>query len=240
MIDRFLSAADVERATDTLRRLARHNIECWALTGGLAVEMHRWRRGPQSGGRVLNDLDFVAAGFPSIPESLAEDFLFRHVHPAEEPGRILLQFVDPAPALRVDVFRASEGTLNRAEAIDLQSGPVRVVSVEDLLARTGRLLLDLAEGIPVPAKYAADYARLLALTDETRVEAAWRDHRKAHHPGTFCEARSVLQKLIADRSELLIAPQYCQDPRQVCRRCRPVQSFPLADPRVVLWLLGYC
>jgi len=83
----FLSAADAERASRSLRKLARHGTGCWALTGGLAFEMHAIRLGMGSGERALNDLDFVAASFGSIPQTLAGDFLFRHIHPHVLPGK---------------------------------------------------------------------------------------------------------------------------------------------------------
>lgn len=58
----------------------------------------------------MNDIDFVTDSFDCIPESLADDFLFRHVHPFDPPGKTILQFIDAESALRVDVFRACGAT----------------------------------------------------------------------------------------------------------------------------------
>ena len=110
LLDRFLSVTDADRALHTLRKLRRHDIRRWALTGGLALEFHCLRRGCRTSLRALNDIDFVTDSFDCIPESLADDFLFRHVHPFDPPGKTILQFIDAESALRVDVFRACGAT----------------------------------------------------------------------------------------------------------------------------------
>jgi hypothetical protein len=190
--------------------------------------------------RALNDLDFVAPDFDSIPQSLYRDFLFHHVHPLDPPGKIVLQCIDPETALRIDVFRACGDTSSRAVAMELESGPVQLTSLADLFARAARLLLDLADGVPVPAKHARDYLHLVELANPGELEAAWRDHRKPAHPENFREARGVLGNLIASRSGLLFTPQYSQDTGEICPRCAPTAAFPLADPKVVRSILGYC
>src|ERR1051326_3381878 len=111
MLNRFLSRADADRAIHTLAKLARHDISRWALTGGMATEIHRLRSGCEPATRVLNDIDFIAGSFDCIPESLADDFLFRHIHPADPPNKTMLQAIDPDSALRVDIFRACGGTM---------------------------------------------------------------------------------------------------------------------------------
>jgi hypothetical protein len=239
-IERFLSARDADRADRTFRKLARHTIGEWALTGGLAIELHCLRLGRRPSLRALSDLDFIAGAFDCIPETLAEGFLFRHIHPADPPGKTLLQFIDPDSALRVDVFRAYGATLSRTSRLDSPAGPIQVVSLEDLVARSARLALDIAEGFPVPAKHASDFVRLAELVDPAEVEAAWQDHRKPAHPATFGEAHSVLQELIPARQNLLITVDYSKDTEEVCPRCAPTAAFRLADPQWILSLLGYC
>jgi hypothetical protein len=221
------------RVARVLRKLARHDVGKWALTGGLAFEFHGRRRGLDGPARPWNDVDFVTGSFEDIPETLAEDFLFRHIHPHAPPGKTLLQLIDCDTALRIDVFRACPGTLGRA-------GKTRVVSLEDLMARTARLLLDLADGSPVAQKHAGDYLRFLGCVDEARVEDAWPDHRKPAHPATFREANELLRDLIRANANLLVTPKYSQDPNAVCVQCEPAGQFQLADPNVVLRLLGYC
>ncbi len=218
------------------RKFARHDLRRWALTGGVATEIHHWLRGHRPPPRPRNDIDFVADSFADIPDTLANSFLFRHVHPEDPPGKTLLQLVDPETALRVDVFRTCGDTMRRTS----EFGPFRLIAIEDLLARTARLSLDLAEGLPVPAKHARDFERLSRLIEPAEVEAAWQTHRKPAHPSTFAEAGRLLQALIRARGDLLIAPRYSQDPEALCPRCRPIGAFRAADPRAVLSLLGYC
>jgi hypothetical protein len=70
------------------RKLARHEIRHWALTGGFAFEIHAERLGLQPSVRALNDLDFIAPSFDYIPGTLPRDFLFRHIHPLDPPGKV--------------------------------------------------------------------------------------------------------------------------------------------------------
>src|SRR4029079_1450479 len=84
--------------------------------------------------RHLNDIDFVTPAFECIPETLARDFLFRHVHPFDPPGNTMMQLVHAGTSLRVDVFRADGGIMSRAISVDGPSGPLRVISVEDVVA----------------------------------------------------------------------------------------------------------
>lgn len=160
MLDRFLSVFDLTRAFDLLERLSQHRTHLWVLTGGLAIEIHALRAGLTPRKRSLNDVDFIVTGFADIPQSLAKDFLFRHVHPEEVPGRIMVQFVDMETKLRIDVFRAAGASMTRAIQLALPTGAIKIVAVEDLIARTARLLLDLADGNPIPAKHAADFLAL--------------------------------------------------------------------------------
>jgi hypothetical protein len=236
----FLSLDDSTRVFHTLRKLALHEVSRWALVGGLAVEFHCLRAGHPHPIRHLNEIDFVAPAFECIPETLARDFLFRHVHPFDPPGKTMMQLVDADTSLRVDVFRANGGIMSRAISIDVPSGPLRVISVEDVLAHEARLLLNLDPSLPVPAKHADDYERLVGLVKSSDMETAWQDHRKPTHPMTFWETNTLLKGLIATRRNLLTITEYSKDTAEICPRCVQTPSFQLADPKVVLSLLGYC
>src|SRR5207244_3791341 len=98
-----LSVADADRALHTFCKLARHEIGQWAVTGGFAIEIHHWRLARQCSIRSLNDIDFIARSFECIPQTLADDFLFRHIHPLDPPGKTMMQLIDPERALRIDV-----------------------------------------------------------------------------------------------------------------------------------------
>lgn len=240
MTERFLCADDAKRALNALRKLWQHDISGWALAGGLAVEIHCLLGGLPPSNRALNDIEFVAAAFDCVPETLAKDFLFRHVHPLDPPGKTLLQLVDAETRLRIDLFRAYGAIMTRARPIRLPFGPVQLISGEDVLARAARLLLDLRGGVPVAPKYASDYLRLERLMQTCDLDIAWQDHRKSDHPVTFREADTLVRDLIATHRELFITPEYSKDATQICSRCVPTTAFPLADPGVVLSLLGYC
>ena len=239
-MQRFLSIDDSTRAFNTLRKLALHEVSRWVLVGGLAAEFHCLRVGHSHAIRPLNDIDFVAPAFECIPETLARDFLFRHVHPFDPPGKTMMQLVDADTSLRVDVFRADGGIMSRAISVDVPSGPLRVISVEDVVAYEARLLLDLDASVPVPAKHADDYLRLAELVKSSNMETAWQDHRKPTHPMTFGETNTLVKRLITTRRDLLFSPEYSKEAAEICRRCVPTPPFQLADPNVVLSLLGYC
>lgn len=236
----FLCTTEAERAFHTLRRLSHHHTSGWALAGGLAVEIHCLRGRRPSSVRNLNDIDFVAPAFDCVPETLAEEFLFRHVHPFDPPGKTILQLVDPDTALRIDLFRAYGAIMARTLSVNLLPGPIQLVSPEDVLAHAARLLLDLDAGTTVPAKHANDYLRLADLVEPSSVEAAWQDHRKSGHPWTFRQTNALVQELIATHRNLLIIPEYSKDTNPICPRCVSTTPFQLADPKLVLSLLGYC
>jgi hypothetical protein len=240
MFHRFLSTQDAKRALKSIQKLSHHDIRDWVLVGGLAVEIHWLGAGQPAVVRILNDIDFIAPAFGCIPETLADDFLFRHVHPLDPPGKMMLQLVDAETALRIEVFRADEASLTRALAVDFPSGPIRLAPREDVLARAARLLLDLHASVPVSVKHAQDYVRLKKVTDLAAAEMAWQSHRKAEHPTTFQEANSLIEVLMKSRRQLLLIPEYSKDVNQACPRCVSSRAFPLADPQRVLSLLGYC
>ena len=239
-MQRFLSIGDSTRAFNTLRKLALHEVSRWVLVGGLAVEFHCPRVGSSHAIRHLSDIDFVAPAFECIPKTLAREFLFRHIHPFDPPGKTMMQLIDADTSLRIDVFRADGGVMTRAISVEGPSGPLRVISVEDVLAHEARLLLDLDANVPVPAKHARDYVRLAESVKSSNMETAWQDHRKPTHPVTFGETNTLVKRLIATRRNLLISPDYSKDADEICCRCVPTPPFQLTDPKVVLSLLGYC
>jgi hypothetical protein len=235
-----LSEFDRDRARQTLDKLACHNISRWALTGGLATELHIERHAGKSVLRPLHDLDFIVTSFDCIPTSLAADFLLRHVHPDDLPGKTLLQCVDPETGIRIDVFRAYGSVMERLVAVDLVPELSGMISLEDLTARTARLCWDLAGNVFVAPKHTRDFLRLLELVNTHDVEPIWQEHRKPRSPESFSDAAEEIRRLITARSELIISPVYCTDVTARCERCRNTPALPLADPTRVLALLGYC
>jgi hypothetical protein len=190
--------------------------------------------------RPLNDIDFIVESFDHIPSSLGDDFLFRHIHPFDPPGKTLLQCIDADAALRIDVFRAYGATISRSRPIQLGSDMIRVISLDDLVARMARLCLDLAEGLPVASKYVTDFMHLDALVDAEKVESVWEEHRKQEHPKSFTDASNLIKNLVVIRPELLVSPSYSRNVEESCSRCASTSYFHLAQPSLVLSLLGYC
>jgi len=187
----------------------------------------------------LNDIDFITPALRYVPETLTDDFLIRHVHPLDAPGKTILQLVDPETRLRINLFRACNPMLTSTLSLGFSFGQIQLISGEDVVAHAARILLELRVGAPVAGKHANNYLRLAGLIHIPDLEAAWHHHRKPDHPKTFEEVNSLVRSSIASHSELLITPDYSQDATQICPRCVPLPAFPLADPHLVLALLGY-
>ncbi len=240
MLGRFLAKADVQRVRACFTTLRHHGIEKWALTGRAAIESRLIERGLDAETRPLNDLDFVTTSFDLIPNTLGTDFLVRHVHPLDPPDKIIAQFVSAQLALRVDVFRTSAEVMNHAHPVQTEFGAIPAVSLEDLVARAVRLTLPLIDSRPVPAKHASDLLRLLQVADAAEGERAWPRHRRTGDPESFRDAAALLREIISHRSDLLITPAYSRNPGERCSRCADVEGLELADPAVILSILGYC
>jgi hypothetical protein len=225
---------DIHRVARTLHLLAEHDIGHWALTGGTAIELYL------RGERPLHDLDFVAASFDRLPSGLGKAILIRHAHPHDPPAKTMLQAVDPATSVRVDVFRAYGAEMERARSTTWSGIALRVVAFEDLVARHARLCCGLLRGEVLAPKFARDFLRMVEVAPPASIEPVWREHRKVGDPESFAEVAGLLRTAIATRADLLIQPVYSTDVEEVCPRCESTASFPLADARQVFAHLGYC
>jgi hypothetical protein len=235
--DGVLSKAEQLRVERTFDKLSKHDTSRWALTGGFATELHIRRLGGEPALRSLHDVDFIVSSFDCIPESLGRDFLIRHVHPPDPPGKTLLQCVDSETGVRVDVFRTQASVMERVSSISPQ---LQMISHQDLTARAGRLTWDMTGGKPVAPKHVRDFLRLLEVADFQEVEAVWKQHKNAQSPETFAMAAREVNELIASCSNLLVSPPYSQDVDAVCNRCERVEALRLADARLIVAILGYC
>lgn len=239
-LDHFLSPADSARVQRTLDKLAALRLDRLALTGGLAIELHLACAGRQSSFRNLSDIDFIAPAFDAIPQTLGRNLLFRHVHPADPPGKTLLQGVDSETKMRIDVFRAYGAEMERLERVEIAGLALQMVSLQDLAARHARLNWDLAENRAVAAKFARDFLRMLAAVRTDGLQEVWLEHRKPEMPESFEVASARLCEIIPSRPELLVDPAYSTNVHDVCERCRDLSAFPLADAGQILAILGYC
>jgi len=57
----FFSPTDRVRAELTLHKIANFKESRWAITGGLAIEMHLYQHAVESFIRPLHDIDFMTA-----------------------------------------------------------------------------------------------------------------------------------------------------------------------------------
>jgi hypothetical protein len=239
--EQFLNPEDSSRAILMLRKLGAHDISGWVLTGGLAIEIHILLRGGTTGTRRrLHDIDFVAASFDRIPESLGSEMLLRHVHPHDAPSKTLLQAIDEELAIRVDVIRAYGNEMERVSPVEVSGIPLRIVSLKDVEAVHALECCDLLLGKWVDPKYARDFLRMLDLVKADEMEAIWQERRKPHCPESFAETARALRDAIASKPELLAPAGRVVDVDAVCPRCCGTEAFPLAEARQVLSILGYC
>jgi hypothetical protein len=228
---------DARRATETVEALLAHGLHS-GLTGGLAISAQLRAHGRQVERGHINDIDLVVQDFDAIPESVAGSFLLHHVHPDAAEGKLLLQLIDETTAVRVDLFRAFGNTLARASALDGDTGPLEVLCVEDLVARTTALVCgSLRRGTTVDPKHARALSRLLGLGRQEQLAAAWNDHRQAV-TGTLDEATSDALRLLADRQNLMVAEEYSAAVTP-CDRCGERGPFRPGGADRVVEVLGY-
>jgi hypothetical protein len=238
MFTEFLSTNDAHRVTLLLEKLLACGFREGALTGSLATEAHLLSHGRNSEHRSLNDLDFVVRSFDSIPASLADGFLVHHIHPHAPEGKMLLQLIDRDQALRIDLFRQFGATLTRAERLEGSTGPLTVVSLEDLVARTAALVLGcLRRGKPIDPKHACAFRRLAGLGEPGRIDVAWRDHRQSELE-SFHQAAQLAHQLLDRHPELAISERYSVEV-SVCPQCQEYGPFRRACPDIIVQILGY-
>jgi hypothetical protein len=153
-------------------------------------------------------------------------------------GKTLLQLIDEAAAVRVDLFRAFGNTLTRAAALDEETGALQVVSIEDLVARTTALVCgSLRRGRTVDAKHATAFTRLRGLGRHEQLAAAWSDHRQAV-PGTLEDATRETIQLLKAHPELVVVEEY-STLVVPCERCRERGPFRPGPADRIVQTLGY-
>ena len=211
----------------------------WALAGSVAMVARLEAAGFVSHGRRFGDIDLVVDDLANLPRSLSEGFLCMHLHPYAGSGQSLAQFVHPADAVWIDSFRAAGHALSRAALSRFDGFDVRVLSLEDQIAKAAALCMKLARGATVAAKHARDFELLLNAVPLPHVEEAWADYRAASDPATFDAATSLVRSLISDRSDLLITPDFSKDLTSVCGRCVARPPYRIASPDQVFAVLGY-
>ena len=186
-----------------------------ALTGGVAIALSlpegRWPRA----GAPIADLDLVADSRDAVRNTVAAAFLVSHYH-VPQPGyaKFMIQLVEPGSRLRVDIFPADPGSLERARPVTLDGRRWLVLDLESILAHKLRTLAGASAAAPVPRKHFED-ARALA-----------------RHAG---------REIPAVPPAHLSREVFSQDLDMRCARCEASSDpgFPLAPKRRIHDLLGY-
>jgi hypothetical protein len=234
----FLKAIDAKRASDVVDKLLANGLSGCALTGSLAMEARLRVHGRPIQWCALNDVDLVVDSFDAIPTALADGFLLNHIHPHAPEGQTLLQLIDRDHALRVDLFRAFGTTLSRAGVLDEQTGPLPVLAIEDLVARTtAHVCGRLRNGLEIDMKHVRAFLRLADFGLATQFGQAWQDHRQ-DVPGTLETATQEAHRLLARHPELVVSGRATSIVNK-CERCHDYGPFRLAQPEVIVDILGY-
>jgi hypothetical protein len=151
---------------------------------------------------------------------------------------MLLQLIDREQALRIDLFRPFGATLTRNEQLKGPTGPLIVISLEDLVARTTALVVGcLRRGKPIDRKHARAFRRLAGLGKPGRIDAAWRDHRQSELQ-SFHQAAQLAHQLLDHHPELAIRERYSAEV-SVCPHCQDNGPFQRACPDIIVQILGY-
>ena len=238
MFTEFLSTSDAHRVSLLLEKLSACGFRGGALTGSLATEAHLLSQGRNTEQRPLNDVDSVVESIASIPGSLADGFLVHHIHPQAPEGKMLLQLIDREQALRIDFFRQFGATLTRVVRLKAPTGPLTVISLEDLIARTTALVVGcLRRGKPIDPKHARAFRRLAGLGEPGRIDAAWHDHRQSEL-ASFQQDAQLAHQVLDHHPELAIRERYSAEVG-VCPQCQDHAPFRRACPDIIVQILGY-
>jgi hypothetical protein len=228
-----------DRPIKALARFVRHGPGGFAVAGSIAMAAQWARSNGERLDRAFGDIDLVASALDAFPESLADAFICPHVHAAAEPGRMLAQFVHPADAVRIDVFRAIGSALSRAKPFRMGSSVIGVLSIEDQAARAASLCLKLTRGGSVVAKHLPDFNRLRPVVSPDRIDSVWREYRRADEPLRFLDAAAQIEAAARAHPERLIAAEFNRDPNAVCPNCAPWGALRPVEPMRVIEILGY-
>ena len=157
--------------------------------------------------------------------------------PMQIEGKTLLHLIDEATAVRVDLFRTFGNTLTRASALDDETGALRVLSVEDLVARTTALVAARSSGASKSTR-STPRRSTVCLQSPTRAACrAWNDNRQAV-PATLVDATRAPIQLLDAHPELVVVQQYSAV-FMPCERCR-TRTLPARSADRIVHALGYC
>ncbi len=199
----------------TARLLAHCDVDAIALTGGVAIDLHLAALGQQPSRRSHTDLDFVVSRIDAVAPSVSRDFLVSHYH-LPQPGvpKFLLQLVDPATRLRIDIFPDLVGSVASAEWRSIAGMRLKVLTLASIFEHKLLTVSRASPEHPVDPKHLRDASRLGALLGREVPPVA---------------------------AEAVVADVYGGDVDATCERCALSRhpGFPLASQREVFELLGW-
>lgn len=206
---------DVESLSATLSRFLPHaKASALALTGGVAIQIHCRDAGVSCGRTRIADVDFVATDVDAVAPSVATSLLVAHFHlPHAGYPKFMMQLVDPATRLRIDVFPDLVASMTRATERRVAGHWVRVLDVRSILDHKMQTLARASATRPIDGKHERD-ARILAALCGQRIEPI--------------------------RSDCIAPDVYGMD-LTTCVRCDAsrTSAFPVASRKRIFEILGY-
>ena len=211
----IFAAGETARLQACLARLLPHleGAGC-ALTGGVAVEYHLANAGRAGLRASIADLDFVAHDLDAVSPDVTRDFLVSHHHRVgPNVPKALLQLVDPATRLRIDIFPNLDGVLSRAERVGIAGISASLLHPASILEHKLRTIAKASAQSPVDPKHRRD---ALALA-------------------------TMLGRHVSISTDFEAPGALCVDVGAGCARCDASSSaaLRLAPKRAIFELLGY-
>jgi hypothetical protein len=207
--------SELQRLSACIARLLPHlRHDEVAVTGGVAIQLGMADLGRAGLRATIADLDMVASSVDAVLPSVVSGFLVSHYH-VVKPGvpKFMVQLVDPASAIRVDIFPDLVGSLPRARPVTVGAQRVKMLALEDILEHKLLGLSKASPASPVDPKHARDAQALGALLGRA---------------------------IPTIPEDALVEDVYGSD-EGYCRRCELSGDprFPLAPKDQIFSLLGY-
>lgn len=208
--------AEIERLAACLARLVPNlRRDEVALTGGVVIELGLAEAGHPGSRRSIADLDIVASSLDVVLPAVTESFLVFHYHVAR-PGvpKFMVQLVDPATRIRVDIFPDLAGSLARAKLAQIGGQAIKRLALDDILEHK---LLMISKASPA------------STIDPKHVDDAYALGKLLQRSVPNVDARALAKDVYGGETD------------RFCPRCELSGSarFPLAPKDQILDLLGW-
>jgi hypothetical protein len=160
-------------------------LDLIAITGGVGMQCGLAELGQRGPGDRLADLDLVAASIEAIGPGVVEQFLVSHYHVVRfGVPKFMIQLVDPASRIRVDVFPDLAGSVREARTMAFGRHSIRVLPVERIFEHKVQTLSRASQSAPIDPKHVR-YAEALesSLVGRCREWPRRPWHRRLWHRG---------------------------------------------------------